>query len=190
MARLVASFPEWISSVEQVGTTRQGRPINLWCVGPGGCSTATKNLPAIMYTALVHAREPATLMCLVHALRKLLGDAAARVGGTHRLLASRKLLFMPIANPDGYSWNERTRPRGGGMKRKNGARTCNPPDTENDGVDLNRNFGFKCATPPHRLTASPPHRLTASPASAFIHRALSLSLSRSLSRSLARCEFF
>ena len=97
MARLVASFPEWISSVEQVGTTRQGRPINLWCVGPGGCSTATKNLPAIMYTALVHAREPATLMCLVHALRKLLGDAAARVGGTHRLLASRKLLFMPIA---------------------------------------------------------------------------------------------
>lgn len=29
------------------------------------------------------------------------------------------------------------------MKRKNGARACNPPDTENDGVDLNRNFGFK-----------------------------------------------
>ena len=31
------------------------------------------------------------------------------------------------------------------MKRKNGAKTCQPPDTENDGVDLNRNFGFKYA---------------------------------------------
>ena len=31
------------------------------------------------------------------------------------------------------------------MKRKNGARSCNPPDTENDGVDLNRNFGYKWA---------------------------------------------
>jgi len=31
------------------------------------------------------------------------------------------------------------------MRRKNGARTCNPPDSENDGVDLNRNFGYKYA---------------------------------------------
>ena len=149
MARLVAAYPEWISSAEIVGTTRQGRPIQLWCVGPGGCAPPSPagpaQLPSVLYTALVHAREPATLMCLVHALRKLLLDAASRVGGAHRLLASRKLLFMPIANPDGYAWNERTRPRGGGMKRKNGARSCSPPDTENDGVDLNRNFGYKYA---------------------------------------------
>ena len=52
---------------------------------------------------------------------------------------------MPLANPDGYAWNEKTRPRGGGMRRKNGARTCAAANTENDGVDLNRNFGYKYA---------------------------------------------
>ena len=31
------------------------------------------------------------------------------------------------------------------MKRKNGMRCCSPPDGENDGVDLNRNFGYKWA---------------------------------------------
>jgi len=84
-------------------------------------------------------------MCLVHALREVLRDADLNVGGAAHLLKTRKLLFMPLANPDGYAWNEKRRPHGGGMKRKNGARTCQPSDTENDGVDLNRNFGFKYA---------------------------------------------
>ena len=82
----------------------------LWCVTAGslGCSPKAANRPVVMYTALVHAREPATLMCLVYALRSLLADAAARVGGADQLLASRRLLLMPITNPDGYAWNQRT----------------------------------------------------------------------------------
>jgi len=84
-------------------------------------------------------------MCLVHALREVLHDADRDGDGAVHLLRTRKLLFMPLANPDGYAWNAQRRPRGGGMKRKNGARTCSPPDTENDGVDLNRNFGYKYA---------------------------------------------
>jgi len=58
---------------------------------------------------------------------------------------TRKLLLLPVANPDGYIWNEVHRRNGGGMKRKNGMSTCFQRDSENDGVDINRNFGFKYA---------------------------------------------
>jgi hypothetical protein len=146
MARLVSTYPEWVQPAERVATSRQGRPVQLWCVSANGagCSGGAEP-PSVLYTALVHSREPATLMCAVHALRSLLRDARAREGSARHILSTRKLLWMPLANPDGYAWNERTRPRGGGMKRKNGARTCNPSNTENDGVDLNRNFGYKYA---------------------------------------------
>lgn len=51
----------------------------------------------------------------------------------------------PQVNPDGWAWNEAVRPRGGGMKRKNGLRSCGRGvrPGPSDGVDLNRNFGFK-----------------------------------------------
>ena len=147
MSRLVATYPEWLAPAERVGTTRQGRAIEMWCLAPGGAAGCTpkSDRPAILFTSLVHSREPATLMCLVHALRTLLKEATENVAGVRQLLSARTLLWIPVANPDGYAWNERTRPRGGGMKRKNGAKCCMPPDTENDGIDLNRNFGFKWA---------------------------------------------
>eukprot|EP00965_Chrysotila_dentata_P137332 4542543-Pleurochrysis_carterae.AAC.1 len=45
-----------------------------------------------------------------------------------------------------YAWNAATSPRGGGMRRKNGLKTCSSTgSTPNDGVDVNRNFGFKWA---------------------------------------------
>eukprot|EP00962_Isochrysis_galbana_P034944 scaffold11912_cov84-Isochrysis_galbana.AAC.1 len=62
----------------------------------------------------------------------------------HRLIRSRRMILLPVANPDGYSWNAQTSPRGGGMRRKNGLRTCTSTGSStNDGVDLNRNFGHK-----------------------------------------------
>ena len=111
MSRLVATYPEWLAPAERVGTTRQGRPIELWCLAAGGASgcAARSDRPAVLFTSLVHSREPATLMCLVHALRTLLMDATEHVGGVRQLLAARRLLWMPVANPDGYAWNERTR---------------------------------------------------------------------------------
>ena len=190
MSRLVAKYPTLIHPPETLGKSRQGRAVQVWCVTEGheGCDGSGAR-PAVLYTALVHAREPATLMCLVHALREVLHDADRDGDRAAHLLRTRKLLFMPLANPDGYAWNAQRRPRGGGMKRKNGARTCSPvraaraaslarlplryspgvrachcrlslnldrcpcrahlppsqPDTENDGVDLNRNFGYKYA---------------------------------------------
>ena len=110
MARLVAKFPDWLTPAQRVGTTRQGRPIEVWCLAAGataGCAPSSDR-PAVLYTSLVHSREPATLMCLVHALRTLLTEASENVAGVRQLLSTRRLLWMPLANPDGYAWNERT----------------------------------------------------------------------------------
>jgi len=146
MSRLAAEFPQWLGKPTQVGRSRQGRPIQMWCVTEGlvGCS-GKSDRPSVLYTALVHSREPATVMCLIHMLRVLLRDAASGRDRAKHLLANRKLLLMPVANPDGYVWNEVHRRNGGGMKRKNGASCCYQRDSENDGVDLNRNFGYKYA---------------------------------------------
>jgi hypothetical protein len=162
------------------------------CVTRGGegCDGPSER-PAVLYTALLHGREPVSLSCLLHFLRTVLRQAEAGEPGAAALLSRRKLLFLPTAtpplhhpapplhhpstapstalhrpgshlrhrhqprppppplhpqvNPDGWAWNEEVRPRGGGMKRKNGLRSCGRGvrPGPSDGVDLNRNFGFK-----------------------------------------------
>ena len=146
-SRLAAAYPHWVHPAVKVGTTHSGRSIDLICVGDDldGCAGVSSR-PTVLYTALVHAREPATVMSLVHFLRTLLAEATVGDPDALYLLTHRKLLFLPVANPDGYAWNERTRPHGGGMKRKNGLACCRyRPNSADDGVDINRNFGYKYA---------------------------------------------
>ena len=61
------------------------------------------------------------------------------------LLDNREMWFIPIVNPDGYFYNETIAPDGGGMHRKN--RRSNPQNSNcntgtQQGVDLNRNYGY------------------------------------------------
>ena len=139
--RLVDAYPEWVRPVTGLGSSLEGRALSALCVTAEleGCDGYSEERPAVLYTSLVHAREPATATCLVGFLRRLLEEARSGVNGTTMLLATRKLIFVPNANPDGYAWNEKYHPRGGGMKRKNGHRTCGA--AEQSGVDINRNFG-------------------------------------------------
>ena len=52
------------------------------------------------------------------------------------IVEQRELYFVPVVNPDGYEYNRRTNPGGGGMWRKN--RRDNGGGVF--GVDLNRNY--------------------------------------------------
>ncbi|EOD33573.1 hypothetical protein EMIHUDRAFT_229505 [Emiliania huxleyi CCMP1516] len=137
--RLAAAYPSWLAPPETAGDERGGKP-------------------AVLYTALLHAREPASLACLLHFLRTLLhsaeeGDPGIRI--THHTVqddherederggaaqapvvnndarkSAEALLFLPSLNPDGWAWNERRLP-------------SFADDQITDGVDLNRNFGFQ-----------------------------------------------
>ena len=53
------------------------------------------------------------------------------------------MFFVPCLNPDGYIYNEEEDPNGGGMWRKN---RRDHPNSNNFGVDLNRNYSYGWGT--------------------------------------------
>ena len=100
LSRLTRRYPAWVRNVTTVGTSRQGRPIEMLCVTRGGegCDGPSER-PAVLYTALLHGREPVSLSCLLHFLRTVLRQAEAGEPGAAALLSRRKLLFLPTATP-------------------------------------------------------------------------------------------
>ena len=96
LLRLTRRYPAWVRNVTTVGTSRQGRPIQMLCVTRGGegCDGPSER-PAVLYTALLHGREPVSLSCLLHFLRTVLRQAEAGEPGAAALLSRRKLLFLP-----------------------------------------------------------------------------------------------
>jgi len=92
----------------------------------------------ILYTALHHAREPASLSQMIYFLWYLLenykNDEEIKF-----IIDNTEMYFMPCINPDGYLYNEQIEPEGGGLWRKNRS----IEDGRIRGVDLNRNYGFE-----------------------------------------------
>jgi hypothetical protein len=131
LSSLHSDYPDLVSNPIEIGRSREGRPILAFSVT---AAESTDGIPAMLYTGLIHAREPIGLMGAVYSMRTL-ADGYARDNEIRRLLESRVLWFVPVANPDGYSWNLEHYPDGGGLWRKNS------PNTGRSPVDLNRNFG-------------------------------------------------
>ena len=96
LLRLTRRYPAWVSNVTTVGTSREERPLRMLCVTRGGegCDGPSER-PAVLYTALLHGREPVSLSCMVHFLRSILRQAEAGEPGATALLSRRKLLFLP-----------------------------------------------------------------------------------------------
>jgi len=121
--------------LDTLGTTAQGRPI--WGLRLGKRMDAPDPRPAVFLSALTHAREPEGMQTLFYFVDDLLSrydtDPFVRY-----LLDQRVIYICPLANPDGYTYNQTSSPGGGGTWRKN--RRNNGTSY---GVDLNRNFGFK-----------------------------------------------
>ncbi len=128
-------YPILISAKDSIGSSVENRPI--WAVRiskdpiPG-------TQPEALYMGCHHANEPLGMMSLVYFMWYLLENYGSDPEVT-MLLEKRELFFVPLVNPDGYCYNERSNPGGGGMWRKN----RKPSAGGAYGVDLNRNYGFK-----------------------------------------------
>ncbi len=133
-ARMRQFFPTAVAGPDTLGFSVEGRPILGYRFTLGD---TPDTLPAVLYTALHHAREPGGATTLVYFLWWLLEQAAAGNAEAQYLLRHRLLYVVPVVNPDGYAFNEASHPGGGGMWRKN--RRPNPDGSF--GVDLNRNYG-------------------------------------------------
>ncbi len=134
---MTTQFPNLITAKQPIGTftSTEGRPIYWLKISDN--PNVNESEPQILYTALHHAREPASLSQMIFYMYYLLENYASNPE-IHALVDNTELYFVPCVNPDGYVYNQTTYPNGGGLWRKN--RKNNNDGTF--GVDLNRNYGF------------------------------------------------
>lgn len=132
-----AQFPDLISEKEQIGTlvSLQWRPV--YWLRISNNPAVEQDKPKVLYTALIHAREPASMQQMIYQMWYLLENYGTDPEVTY-LVDNTEMYFVPCINPDGYIHNQTTNPNGGGMHRKN----MRPNAGGSTGVDLNRNFGY------------------------------------------------
>jgi hypothetical protein len=131
-------YPNLISLKQSIGfiSTIQGRPV--YWVRISNNPEVDQEKPKVLYTALTHAREPASLQQMLYQMWYLL-ENYDNDSEIQFLIDNLEIFFIPCVNPDGYIYNQTTNPNGGGMWRKN--RRANEGGTY--GVDLNRNYGYQ-----------------------------------------------
>lgn len=115
-------------SISSAGNSYEGRPINIYKLSTGG----TK--PIVWIDSTIHAREWLATTTNVRMFDYVMAEYGNN-GQVTDLLDKYDFWFLPIGNPDGYSYswtNER-------MYRKN----RRPQAGGCIGVDLNRNFDFR-----------------------------------------------
>ena len=131
--------------LDTLGTSIQGRPI--WGLKLGKRVTGVDSRPVVFYNALTHAREPEGMQALFYFVDDLLSKYGSDAFATS-LLNNRVIYIVPLVNPDGYQINVNTYNNSGGTSfgfwRKNAHdNDGNLIINGQDGVDINRNFGFK-----------------------------------------------
>ncbi len=133
---LQTRFPNLISSKQPLSPqTIEGR--TTWYVKISDNPSVNENEPKILYVALNHAREPMGMQQLFFFIYYLLENYETDTSIQY-LVNNLEMYFVPCANPDGYVYNNTNNPNGGGMHRKN----RRPVGMWNQGVDLNRNYGY------------------------------------------------
>lgn len=140
---MVAKYPNLISARAPIDTftTIENRPI-YWLRISNTPNTDDFSKPEILYTALHHAREPASMQQLIYYMWYLLENYGNDPELSY-VMNNIEMYFVPCINPDGYIYNEQTDPNGGGMHRKNRRNV----GSNNKGVDLNRNYSYEFGGP-------------------------------------------
>ena len=142
MDTLFNLYPNLVSQKDSIGTSIEGRTI--WAFKLSDNASINEDEPEVLFTGLTHAREPLSMMNLFYFANWLCENYNSDITANY-LLDNREMWFVPIINPDGYSYNESISPNGGGMHRKN--RRSNPSNSScnngtQQGVDLNRNYEY------------------------------------------------
>lgn len=132
-----AKYPSLITAKQPIDTFKSINGKDIFWLKISDNPVVDENEPELLYTALHHAREPASLSQLIFYMWYLLENYGTNPEVTY-LVDNTEMFFVPMVNPDGYIYNETTDPNGGGMWRKN--RKNNGGGTY--GVDLNRNYGL------------------------------------------------
>lgn len=142
--QMKALYPNLITAKENISTfLTEGQPDNSVTPSIGGNGikwvkisdnpNTAEGEPQILYSAIHHAREPASLSQLIFYMWYLLENYDTNPE-IKSIVDNTELYFVPVVNPDGYLYNEKTDPNGGGFWRKN--------RKNGHGVDNNRNYDY------------------------------------------------
>jgi carboxypeptidase T len=139
---MAAQYPSLISVKAPISTflTTENRPI-YWIRISDNPNTDETDETEVLYSAIHHAREPASLSQTLFYMWYLLENYSTSEE-IQFLVNNTEMYFVPCLNPDGYVYNETTDPMGGGMHRKNRRNV----GSFNKGVDLNRNYSYGWGT--------------------------------------------
>jgi len=134
---MAAAYPNLITTKSPISTfiTHDNKPIYWLRISDN--PNVDENENEVMYSAIHHAREPASLSQTIFYMWYLLENYGTNAEITY-LLDNTELYFIPMLNPDGYEYNVINSPSGGGMHRKN----RRDVGSSNKGVDLNRNYSY------------------------------------------------
>lgn len=130
-----------LTKVESIGKTVSGQDVLALKLTKGAKSSKDGSKPAVLYVSNQHAREWIT----PEMTRRLMHYYLDNYGTDKRIkkiVDSTELWFVPSANPDGYDYtfqNSDTRLWRKNLRDVNGDGVI----STGDGVDLNRNFGYK-----------------------------------------------
>ncbi|MFI5845592.1 M14 family zinc carboxypeptidase [Catenuloplanes sp. NPDC051500] len=139
LAGLAAAYPR-IVSLQTIGRSARGVEIQAVKITRDARETRDGSRPAVLYLGAQHGREWITPEMNRRLIRHVLAGYGTDAALTS-LVDTTELWFVPVANPDGYDY---TFTPGNRLWRKN--LRDNDGDgriSENDGVDLNRNFAEK-----------------------------------------------
>lgn len=130
-------FPDYIRK-DTIGITFEGRPIYAYHIGKDTVKDS-KYLPRTLITSVHHAREAITPTITCYFVQDFFEKIANNDPFALYVLNNSPITIVPCLNPDGYEYNYKTYPNGGGMWRKN--RKINTTSNVGIGVDNNRNYG-------------------------------------------------
>ncbi len=144
---------DFVDSLYQVHSNIMSAPITIGVTGEGRAIKAYKisdnpgsdeNEPEVLIIGLHHAREGMSIVSNLYYTQWLVENYNQDLLATY-LVNEREIWFVPILNVDGYVYNQQIAPNGGGMWRKNKRDNDNNGsfNPNQDGVDLNRNYGFE-----------------------------------------------
>ncbi len=135
--RLHTLYPDIVSEKFSIGQSIEGR--ELWAIRISDNPEVDEDEPAVFLNAAIHAREPggvSTVFGFIHYLVRNYGSDPTVTW----LINNRELYIEPVVNPDGYVYNEFS--DGWWRKNKRDNNHNGRFEESEDGVDLNRNFGY------------------------------------------------
>jgi Zinc carboxypeptidase len=128
-----------LTKLEVIGHSNQGREIIAIKMTQGARDEVDGSRPAVLYSALQHAREWIAVEVDRRDLNYFIAQWRANNKQIKDMLKDRELWFSPVMNPDGYQFTFES--AGTRLWRKNAREQNGVPGIQvGDGVDPNRNY--------------------------------------------------